>query len=305
MLYNEPLEHVRNPNSITILPTHYLDQREIAAYVDHVAPELRTLLETCTHPGSSRDPDILELWENSQRAKRINSLSLLATPHNLQALLYEECFGVNATPGVNEEFLESVAPTPGGLISHAQPFEVVDIDGRIEKIMALDLSGHHLNEVFAKQPDNSARHSLATAIAQSTYPPKISRDPYELHRTRLRTRLTRNLSLDEKTEQEIFGWALRYLRIVQKIPSLLQPITDEKLAPMMGLIHSSKRTKLEFWHVAWAKMSTAFLNDGIYKNVHDPLVADGMKKLLTIRTHPEFQDLFLYLSPSGYLNETN
>ena len=119
---------------------HYLNNPQIRELISNKWPEIDiSLLENASIPRLSDNPDELEKWEASQRIKRINTLQSFGsdTQKQLQMLLYEECFGVNATPGTNEEYQNSLAPTVGGLISHGYPMGIFN-GYDFEKVTQLD-----------------------------------------------------------------------------------------------------------------------------------------------------------------------
>jgi hypothetical protein len=288
---------------------HYLDNPDVRRKISENWPEVPLeRVETAVKPGLSRNPDELEKWEANQRKKRISVLAAASggdALRELQTQMYEECFGVNATPGVDESFRDSVAPTPGGLISHGYPRARVN-GYDLEAVARLNFSGEDAKTAVQSLPTMNEREGLAGVLVETLYPLQFGPGSYMSERQR---QITREQLLGDrsKPQGEVTTWALRLVKMVQEEPAMLAAVKDPELLTLAGIRAGSEVTLASYWSMAWRRFSRTQLEENeygnsVYRDPQNPETAAEIGKLIAIRTHPEMQIMFKYLSPSGYLN---
>ena len=283
--------------------SYYLDDPKLRLSISEKFPDIKTeQLDKIDHPKISEHPDELEKWEAAMREKRNEALISSASGDQikkLQMCLYEECFGVNASPGINSTFHESLAPTLGGLISHGHPRAIMS-GQTLETVARLNFTGNTAKECVDSLSEYREKDALSNILAEITFPTELGNSMSERLRDNIRRQLGR---MGIEPREEVTTWALRLVKIVKEAPELTKPLQDPDLKNLLGIKADSERSLLDIWPMLWSQMSRALIMDnGTYKNTDDETVQKSLEKLLKIRLHPETQVLFKYLSPSGYLN---
>ncbi len=279
---------------------YYLDRQDLREIIQKNWPDMLGRLEEIERPGISNHPDELEEWEVRERKKRIATLSEMPALYALQALLYEECFGANANPGQEITHLESYAPTPGGLLSHGYPWGTFD-GATLESVSKLDFKGSNAKEAVASLNDYIQKNQLAGIIARTLY----SRLDFLSDSSR---RFTFRSLQDPKVapKEESTTWGFRLIQMLKEEKVLVEPVENTELKDVVHKGSKAEWSRAMYWHMLWKKMSNKFIvGDGSnnFRNPNDQAVLDSIGELLFVRTHPEVQILFKYLSPSGYLNQ--
>lgn len=287
---------------------HYLKNEALRQVIKENWPDIKMSdLDKITEPGISDNSDDLERWEYGMRKERIKEIiSLDRNPlEKLQILLYEECFGVNASPGRDVQFKDSLAPSPGGLISHGYPHAIVN-GYDLEKVSKLDFAGKNAMEATNSLSD-SQRRGMISIMAEIAYP-VISRlgASYitEMNKRTLEKKLgTGSGQIDDEVE----NWAFRLIDMIHKSPSMTRKIEDPRLKRIIGVKEHVNHPLILAWTMLWGKMSNNFLrrlDDGtsVYREVGE-VEKQAIGDLLYARLHPDTQILFKYHSPSGYVNE--
>jgi hypothetical protein len=85
------------------------------------------------------------------------------------------------------------------------------------------------------------------------------------------------------------------------VPAMVEPVADKELqAKFVKRDQPIPRAELivRAWH-----RSQALVSDGHFTSADTPEVLKALKDLLALRTHPEMQVFFKFLSPSGYINQ--
>jgi hypothetical protein len=289
---------------------HYLDRPGIRELIALRWSEINvSQVETALKPMRSGNPDELEIWEAAQREKRTLVLAEASggdSMRELQMQLYEECFGVNATPGREESFHDSVAPTPGGMISHGYP-KAISNGYDLERAAELNFSGEDARTAVQSLSEMDEREGLAGVLTEIMYPLQVGPGSYMSERQRQISR-ERLLGNRLKPKDEESTWALRLVEMVKEDPAFLRSVEDPELLKLAGIREGVKVGLARYWSLIWGKFSRGLLEvneygNATYKDPQDPEVIAETGKLLTVRVHPETQILFKYLSPSGYLND--
>ena len=278
---------------------HYLDREDIHQVVKENWPDLIPKLSEVTYPQESSHPDELEKWEVQKRLDRIALLNEHNGLESLQMLLYEECFGVRSFFGETEPFRDSLAPSPGGMVSHGHPMNVVD-GASLEMLPEYDLHGSTAQEVIMSIEDRSKKEKLATLMAQTLYPTGFNSNYLNGGRNRV-TRMAL-LNPDLQPKEETNTWALRLLKLV-KTQSLNENVEDGELREILNINPGVEISLATYWTLLWRKMSLLFISDGGFRQPEDPAVKDAIGILLKVRLNPAAGVFFSYYSPSGYLND--
>lgn len=279
---NDMTEATRLLEKSNAMSTHYTERPEIIGLLSQLFPETIPRLANITKPTISNKADQLERWETAKRLQRMKDLSQASPRDKLVMMLYEESFGVNATPGLNIEYRHSLAPSPGGLLSHGQS-NFISHDAPLEEVIKLNLAGGNLLEVINNQPGLSEKSMLASQVANIAYPPSLHEDFLTETRRRSTERLLMTSPEKLSNIEELTNWSLRYLRLIQLNPSLLDKVEDTSAREILNLKHGA------YLSPSSATAETAYIHN--------------LRSLLLVRTTPEFQLLFKYHSASGYLNQ--
>lgn len=287
---------------------HYLNDELLRQAIKENWPEINMSdLDRITKPGISDNSDDLERWEFGMREARVKEIMALdRTPlEKLQILLYEECFGVNASPGRDIQFKDSLAPSPGGLISHGYPHAIIN-SYDLESVSKLEFTGGNAMDAV-NSLSGIQKRGMISVLAEIAYP-VISRfgasSITEMNKRNLEKKLG---TASGAVGDEVENWAFRLINMVHNSPGMTQKIEDLGLKKIIGVKDYVNHPLILVWTMLWGKMSGKFLqslDDGtaIYKKI-GPDEKQAIGDLLYARLHPDAQILFKYQSPSGYINE--
>jgi hypothetical protein len=288
--------------------THYLDDAKVRTTISENYPEIKIeSLDNISRPKASIHPDEIETWELGKRSKRVDVIINSASDNPLKVIemcLYEECFGVNATPGTNESFHESLAPTPGGILSHGYPHVIIN-DQTLASVSRLEFIGETAKECVESLADWSKKTILVNFLAEITAPTELGDFSSQRIQKEIKQRL---LSPNLQPSEEVTNWALRLIKMVKECPEFSKPIQDPELKTLLGFNKERNVNLLDAWPKLWSQMSSSILEQNslgstVYKDPNNENTKMALERLLKIRLHPETQILFKYLSPSGYLNK--
>lgn len=292
-----------------ISPPHYLDDEKVRAAIFENYPEISPdSLDSISKPKISNHPDELEAWEVEQRSKRVADLSESSNDQlrKMQMCLYEECFGVNSTPGVNKGFRDSLAPTPGGILSHGAPRYIINKQS-LETVSLLEFEGNTARDCVSSLKDFSDKEKLAYLLAEISAPAVLGSSSYMSSRGK-NSIVDSLLRPNRQPPEDVTTWALRLIKMVKECPELSQTIQDPELKKLIGINPKIETNLINAWSVLWREMSGGLLEQNAsgpvnYKNPNEENTRLMIGRLLKIRLHPETQILFKYISPSGYLND--
>ena len=282
-------------------PEYPLLSDEVLSVVSKYAPEKAELFKNVTEPGISKNPDELETWEAEGITARKSGRSSSEDDFRYSLrILYEETFGVNQYP--DAPFKGSFGHTVGGLLSHfydgskVNNVEVTDFaDG--------ELNGNTLKEILKNEPDIKKREAIYDWAERLTFPGQM--DYLGTHNWSYKSKIMHNPEeMHQRDDVDTYG--VRILKLVNSIPELTEDVMDPELRKMCGVRENVKYTKLQFVRFLWSNTAPKTLKPmddySVYREEEEPAAQEAFKTLVNIRTHPEFQFLYKFKSPSGYLN---
>ncbi|OGG30534.1 hypothetical protein A3A63_02885 [Candidatus Gottesmanbacteria bacterium RIFCSPLOWO2_01_FULL_46_9] len=82
----------------------------------------------------------------------------------------------------------------------------------------------------------------------------------------------------------------------------MEEIQDSALKELLHIKGDMPLTRAGYVVEAWHHFQRFFNDWGFFKDRDENGMKDLVQQFLTIRTHPEMQVFFTYLSPSGYIN---
>lgn len=278
--------------------THAFDLPEFREYFDAEFPAYAEALDEANRPIVSEQPDELETWEAEQITARKTWRPSESPAMYLRRLLYEETFSVNQNPGLTgPSFSGSAGLTPGGLISHFYQegsysgLTMADIATRPE--LDEETLGQALMRLGPER--RSGASDLFAVVGYMTNPDRFGR----FINPDLVGRYARG-EIQPPAECDTIGY--RLLRMLHVTTEMLEPVADKDLqARFVNHAHELPRAELiiRAWH-----RSQALVPDGSFTTTTNPEINAALDNLLTLRTHPEAQVFYEYLSPSGYINST-
>ena len=299
--------------------THYLDRFEVAAYVAKEFPDYAEKLTKSARPIISDHPDMMERWESARILKRKDKHSYETSQSYFIRALYEEMFGVNQAPGdetVQKDFEISKDPssnpeklrvyqgimgmTPGGLMSH---FAFLgSISGvSLEDAPKLNLKGKTCAEAY---PSLNAELGWPNAepVIDLIYHFTTLRDASYMAAHK-RQFTIRNIETGKKYPPEYDSIGYRLMLMCHDCPDMIIPVQDEELLRELGFKWAAPKHLVykRVWEVS--QVVYDLIGSGEIKFTEEQHKA--IDRMLKIRTHPEMQVFFKYLSPSGYINAQN
>lgn len=269
--------------------------------IKEYTPEFFDRLTKVEMPRISSNPDELEAWEAGVIDNRKERLQYEGDFPYLLRVLYEETFSVNQ---FQDSLKTSNGLTVGGLISHFYMFG--SINGvSVEDAKNWNLNGKSLREVLQNTEDFRRREDIFEIAESITFPLQIGRVGAS-HLMRMQAQLKSNLLKNPKEghyREDLDTYGFRLMKLIKQIPELTEEVKDEKLKEMVHFPLERKLTGAHFLVRVWKRLSGLVLDDnGYYKREGEDGVIEGLKDLITIRTHPELQFLYKFKSPSGYIN---
>jgi hypothetical protein len=281
-------EQVKQPSF-----THPFDDPSFKEFLGNEHPGFLERTENSYRPQTSESVDELEVWEAEQIESRKQR-----SPHEteelyLRRLLYEETFSVNQQPDIDPPvtFQGVAGMTPGGLISHFYPRYVVNGASLSDTLDMPELDMPNLAEALSAA---SQRRKLATIISTIM-------QPYAMTGIRgYDSRLAKSIETGAGLTKEHNSVAFRMLKMFRSAPEMMEPVEDMQLQATF-VSHDKPIARVELIVRAWEE-SQVILPNGYYTPAETPEVKSAVDNLFMLRTHPEMQTFFEYLSPSGYIN---
>jgi hypothetical protein len=188
--------------------------------------------------------------------------------------------------------------TPGGLISHRYQ------EGSYDRLTVADVAAQpEIDEETLSQamvrlgPDwQSGASGLLSLVDRMTYP-----NNFGISNPGLAKRYALG-ELRPPVEYDAVGY--RILRMLHIKPEMLEPVEDADLQARF-VNRAGRLARAELFIHAWHR-SQVLLPDGYFtaSAAPDPNADKAVDNLLALRTHPETQIFYKYLSPSGYINES-
>lgn len=286
---------------------HPFDSPSIIAEIRKYAPEYEDKIRTAKRPRVlSENPSDLQRWESTQVLRRKQMDPLREDNFGwLLRTLYEETFLVCADPDKPREmrsnFEGSEGLTTGGLISHYLSRHRIN-GASVKDIVTYDLNGRSLKEALINEPDYNKRQSILCFAQEQSSDSNF----------RMFDGISMSKMVQDPTKYRIPSfmntYGYRLLRLLKNVPELCQQIKEPTLKKVIGYKENTELTIAEFIQLFWHKVGTIpgspILTDrGGFKQVGDLGVVDGLKTLLEVRTHPELQVIYQYVSPSGHLDK--
>lgn len=286
--------------------THAFDRPEFIEFFETEAPVFLDRIQEAVRPGQSSHADELEKWEGAWILKRKDIKGSEDKLQYLIRLLYEEFFSVNQNPGKNPpEFNGSYGMTPGGLISHF--YSPIQIDNQsVKSVVELPFQGKTLREAIDSLTTSDdlegrkQRSSFVGLVYENTY----ENDSFNtLGRMRMRDSMDKAFRDEEFVYlKEMDSLGYRLLAMLKAEPEMIEPVADQKLLERFGVKRAISRA--EFIVKIWGLFSRdVFTKNSTYRHMDEGEAKEVISYLLTVRTHPELQIFFKYLSPSGYVND--
>lgn len=260
----------------------------------------RKLLLECSKPSISDAPDEMEEWEAEVILRRKQPLEIEqftgqpGIPYLIR-LLYEETYSVRQFQGSKNG---SEGITLGGLLSHHYFGDSTD-GVSINTIAELDLPYQTFEEAFlmlAAQDDYKTFEKLVTLVTEIGFPKR-----YFLpgHSFRMRQNLLRNKKYIKSDVMENMGY--RMVKIINENQELLDKIDEKNFNSLIKFPFDA--TFIQALYYMWGQLSKRLFNDGgYYKTEITTELLEALEMLILLRTNPQNQILYKYLSPSGYIN---
>lgn len=283
-------------------PRHAFDEPEFRSFLEQSHPEFCGLIDLASRPSISSRPDELEQWEAERILQRKQRFSYEEPEMFLRRLLYEEMFSVNQRPDLEPpDTLHGVAGmTPGGLISHNYPGytnrrftleDALELDETSEPTLIQALQEVHQRNQLQAQDLFEVAHSMV-------YPDILSDPTHPFARRRIFER-----GLNGNVPDRYETVAYRMMKMLRAAPEMMGVVQDKDLqarftAPTTEI--SRARLLVLAWH-----NSQSLLPDGYYTSADTSEVRAAVDNLLAFRTHLEMKVFFKFLSPSGYINDSN
>ncbi len=273
----------------------------VQVVVEKYSPQFIERLRNVEMPKNSPNPDELEAWESGVIDSRKERFPHEGDFSYLLRVLYEETFSVNQ---FQDSLKTSNGLTVGGLISHFYMFG--SINGvSVEDVKNWNLDGKSLREVLQNTNDFRKREDIFEIAESITFPLQIGRVGAS-HLMRMQGQLRSNLLKNPKEghyREDLDTYGFRLMKLIKQIPELTDEIKDEKLKEMVHFPSDRKLTGAHFLVRVWKRLSGLVLDEnGYYKREGEEEAIQGLKDLITLRTHPELQFLYKFKSPSGYIN---
>jgi hypothetical protein len=268
------------PQSLeTVQLPHPLQDPDYEAFIDQLRVD-HDQLRQVMYPVTSANPDELELWEAEQITARQARHPYESDLVFFTRRLYEEAFSVNQFP--KQRFKGSAGVTVGGLVTHCfMRGSILAVDDRLGDIA---------------QWEELAQVNMHNALVA------ISQNRGEVVSGDLRQIISYISHGIDREYPEIFGF--RLLQLLHKVPEMSEIVIDESLLRRyFPDDHDVPVSRTELLYAAWGQSRSLLDDSGQYKHELDEEARAALVNLVALRTNPEMQLFFKYLSPSGYLNE--
>jgi len=284
--------------------THPLEQESIQSFVAEEFPEYADAIKEVDIPRLSNNPDPLEKWEAARLTKRRARKDWEESDTEyLAKCLYEETYATNADAGkrMPAEQYGSCGITTGGLISHYLRDPI-----SLQRMFEFDLDHPSFGACIRSFSSRRDRNQLINVVVTNSYPTNIPpMDAInEIGRVEpaLRRRFEKNPNAEYDEGFDALGF--RLLKLLKAKLEFFEPIEDPRLRELCKIEGQDVEiTKIKALLRLWRKLSSVLFAGGGYKSGKSDGFKEAVEELLFLRTHPEMQILYKYLSPSGHLNE--
>ena len=296
------------PKKTPVDTEHAFLKPDFLLFLEKNFPELIDRVKSSTFPKISESPNDLEQWESELILKRKQKMEIESNWAYLARLLYEETFSVNQNPDFTNPpmKMDMCGVTAGGLISHFMfrgSTNGVTLESIVEQISQYTFSS--LKEFIADfkkhNPDNylNKLSDVLDVIIKCVENGSIMPRRFPLN---LKKELIEN-SNENKSYGAFESIGFRLLAMLCAEPEMLNEVVDENLKTRFKLNPNAEISRAELIIHAWYKSQAILTKTGTFAYTDQENVKEAIKNLLYLRTHPEMQVFYKFLSPSGYINE--
>jgi hypothetical protein len=270
---------------------------EALEFVEASSPDLLGQYEMADQPGLSKSPDELEIWESEQIENRKQREDYEDVTAYGRRLFYEEAFSVNQSPGVANPPKHTGMPgmTPGGLVSHFySPIRHNGVD--IEQLIAeVPDQGNSLSETVQLIDDRElARILISFCHDFSTTEPWASQ---------VNAFRAEQIFRGGHVNPILEGVGFRMIKMFAAEHSMLEQADGDLISHLWDGDLKRLVSRAELLAIAWKQISPVLLPEGYYTHENNQEIRMADQKLIMLRSHPDMQIFFKYLSPSGYVND--
>lgn len=304
--------------------THPLNRESIIKLINIEFPNIQ--LDQVDIPKMSENTDMMEEWESARILKRRDRIKGESDWQYTMRVIYEELFGVNQAPGDDSVFeddkredynpmqsriyKETTGMTPGGLISHMRYRDSYN-NMTLEKAAKMNPRGGNTKSALEwfKKDKSIEPHFVGMdflEMIQRCTDPRFQKWNFE---PRYATGIMGPHQIGEiftgkravPTDWDTYGY--RLIKMIASEPQMMANIKDREFLTTLGYGENANPNGLDILQDSWRRSRNYYANIGKMSEKDNPKVHDLVKRLLLIRTHPEMQVFFKYISPSGYINE--
>jgi len=280
-------------------PTYAFNNPDFRSAIEKLVPDYAEQLFVLPHPQLSQNPDGFERWETEMVLKRQQKKPFDSEVLYGVRILYEDLYSVTQFPPGMKKFTEGMRP--GGLLSHFYTLSRMDNLG-IDDGLAFDWQGQDLKQALEATEDIGLREKMLTIANLISFPIVFGRFDYRRPDPHRLWMIANNPAYLSSVE-ELDAIGFRLIRLLQAEPALLEPMKNDEIGKELG--YSRPLTRVEAYQALWRKMSRNALDNGSYKPEEAYENGEVLTDLVKIRINPEFQSLFKFISPSGYMNDQN